>query len=141
MNKNIFLLLLICPCLLDAQIIRGKLFFQRPYASAEQRMIKRAPSATYIASGTKVVLIPLDRMAPATVAAARSSNVFQCYNLNNFPQAVSTITNSDGYYYFRSMPAGNYVLRVCGSSAQYAVQVTNNDRPYKLMPDLAVSSN
>ena len=141
MNKKLFFLLLLCPCLLNAQIVRGKLLFQRAYASAEQRMIKRAPSATYIASATKLVLIPLERLAPATAAAARTNSTFLCNSLDRFPQAISTITNSDGYYYFRYVPVGSYVLRVCGSSGQYVVQVTSRDRPYKLMPDLAVSSN
>lgn len=124
-------------CLLQAQgTVKGKLYFRQRANNPQQVAAKGSTTLIYPAGGIRVILI--DRNNRASQAALRSVERphFDCDASLNGSNAQTTYTNSEGVYYFRRVPQGKYVLRVCTHSGTYHYFIINRSSTYYLVSDL-----
>lgn len=143
-------MLIACACLAYAGVhaqrtLKGKLYFKQEFTDAGQRAVKGTSSINYPAANVKVVLINRDDSTPDRNNAAQKrvyetiqSPEFDCQASLSSLKYKWTITNAEGYYFFKDVPAGKYIVKVCGARGNfYKFTITTNNYRYLFIPDLA----
>jgi hypothetical protein len=103
----------------NAQVIQGRLTF----ATGER------------AKGYKVIVVPHSEENDRTTARRdfTGSDVSQLRKM----KAKTEFTNSEGMYYFKKLPAGRYILKVCSKNGtQYKFRINQDNYEMMRIKDL-----
>lgn len=145
-----FISLIACVCLICAgthaqRTLKGKLYFKQNITDNAQRAVKGKSTLNYPAANVKVVLIDRNDpfLARTTTAQKKvfetlENRQFNCSSSLNSLKHTWTITNTEGYYFFKDVPAGQYVIKVCETDGNfYRFKISTNNYRYQMIPDLA----